>query len=348
MYINRLLIFASSFLIPGCENSNQVIIEPNPLPDPFQVSALNYSTNFYFVDTSYISSYEPYYLTDTPAINWSMQITQSEVWIARLGSVPDPRELRVKAHLHLPAYNGNYPDSLRNEINHPGNIEDGPFIRLDASQYELIEDGYLGIIRIDQPYVEFSAIAIAFERADGTQFGEFIRNVIHDSAFFDSHTQILLKLVRPRNLLSNGPAYKSAWSLLVKSIYPIGYTGVIKTLFHLDVFQETSGSLGPHSVLGQPLIVVLGLDRFSSDGSPAPKGDGVFDYRPGRTIDQNHGYILLPYLRPFDDGIRRYFVSIGQPISPNSTVLIPQIYDTIATAQSSTFTYTFKGSALHQ
>jgi len=156
--------------------------------------------------------------------------------------------------------------------------------------------------------------------------------------------------VRPINLLSAGPAYRDPWRLLVKSIYPIGYPGVINYQFELGVFQQTDVTFGQHSVLGQPLLVILGLDRYSSDGMPAPRGDGVFDYRPGRTIDQTHGDVILPYVRPFDDGIQRYFASIGQPISPTSNVLLPQLYDTTTTALARRLAsrYVFKGSAMHQ
>jgi hypothetical protein len=331
----------------GCKDSNQVIVEPNPLADPFLVSASNYATNFYFMDTSYISSYEPYFLNDPSIVNWKQQIVQSEVWISRLGAVPDPNELFARADLDLPAHSGKYPDSLRDGYDEPGRIETFPAIRLDARQYELVGDGYLGMIRIDFAIRDVHRIAVAYRRADGTQYGEFAGNVV-DSTFLASHTLILLKLVKPANLFQTGPIYRGGWKLLVKSIYPIGYSGVIKTLFQLDVFQQIGGTLGMNSVQGQPLLAILGLDRLSSDDTPTPRGDGLFDYRLGRTIDQNHGYIFLPYLRPFDDGIRRYFASIGQPLNANSTVLMPQIYDTATTAQSTSFTYVIKGRALHQ
>jgi cell surface protein SprA len=123
---------------------------------------------------------------------------------------------------------------------------------------------------------------------------------------------------------------------------------VIKTEFQLEVFAQNSATQGQRFILGQPLVTVLGLDRYTSDG--APGSDGIFDYRPGRTIDQLHGDIILPYLRPFDDGIRRYFASTGQPISPASNLLLPQLYDTTTTglARRLASRYVFKGSTLHQ
>lgn len=341
------IIITSSCLLFGCEEHHRVIVECQSLGDPFQISAAGYSTSYFFVDTAYVSLYEPYFLNEPPLIDPAQQILESEVWISRLGALPDPNEIQGKAYVHLPRYNGGYPNSLRTGYEEPGNIEWCPFLRLDRSQYEVVGDGYLGIIRLNVPVNDFAAIAIAYQRADMAQFGEFVRDFA-DSAFRASRMPILLKLVKPAQLLSLGPAYRDPWRLLVKSIYPTGYSGVIRTQFQLDVFNQTDATQGQRYILGHPLLAILGLDRYTSDGMP--RGDGVFDYRPGRTIDQIHGDIILPFIRPFDDGIRRYFASIGHPISPASNVLLPQLYDTTTTdlARRLASKYVFKGSTLHQ
>jgi cell surface protein SprA len=249
--------------------------------------------------------------------------------------------------MHVPPYRGKYPDQFRSGADVAGMVETFPGIRLDPRQYEFIGEGYLGILRIDVPLTDYHRIALSYSRADGVQFGEFTYNVL-DSAFAASQKPMLVKLVRPGNLLQAGPNFADAWKLLVQSVYPLGYSGVIKTLFQLDVFQRNGPTVGSHSILGHPLMTILGLDRFSTDGTPTAVGDGIFDYRPERTIDQTRGYIIVPYLRPFDDGIRRYFVSIGQPVSSFSTSLMPQIYDVPPAAQDTTSTYVIQGSTLHQ
>jgi hypothetical protein len=342
-----LALITSSCLLLGCEKHHHAILESPSLGDPFQISAADYCTNYFFVDTSYVSLYEPYFLNDPQLVDPAKQILESEVWISRLGASPNPYEIHGRALIHLPEYRGGYPNSLRTGSVEPGNIEEGPFLKLEHSQYELLGDGYPGIIRLIPPVNDHAAIAIAYKRADMAQFGEFIRNVV-DSAFVVSRIPILLKLVKPAQLLSIGPAYRDPWRLLLKSIYATGYSGVIRTQFHLDVFDQTDATAGQRSILGHPLLAILGLDRYTSDGMPG--GDGVFDYRPGRTIDQLHGDIILPCVRPFDDGIRRYFTSIGQPISPASNVLLPQLYDTTTTALARRLAskYVFKGSTLHQ
>lgn len=342
-----LFLVTSGCLLLGCEKHHHMIVEAQPLGDPFQISAAGYSTDYFFVDTSYTSLYELYFLNEPPQVDPLRHIVEIEVWKSRLEQFPDPNEIPGMAYSQIPAYNGGYPKSLRTGIVNPGNIEGGPVVRLNSDQYELLGDGYLGILRLRTPINDFSILAVAYRRADMVQFGEFAHDVL-DSAFAASRTPILLKLVKPRNLLSVGPLYSNAWKLLVKSIYPTGYSGVIKTGFHLDVFDQSDASHGNRLILGQPLLAVLGLDRFSPEG--APGGDGVFDYRPGRTIDQLHGEIILPYLQPFDEGIRRYFASIGQPIPVTSDVLLPQLYSTTKAdlARRLASRYVFKGSTLHQ
>ncbi len=344
----KCLLLVTSSLLLGCENHHHAIVEARSLGDPFQISAAGYSTNYFFVDTSYTSLYELFFLNEPPQVDPPKQVVEIEVWRSRLGSIPEHNEIPGRAYSQIPAYNGGYPESLRTGIVNPGNIEGGPLVRLNSDQYELLGDGYLGILRLRTPIVnDFSILAVAYRRADMVQFGEFARDVL-DSAFAASRTPILLKLVKPANLLSVGPLYSNAWKLLVKSIYPTGYSGVIRTGFHLDVFDRSDASHDQRFILGQPLLAVLGLDRFSVEG--APGADGVFDYRPGRTIDPLHGDIILPYLQPFDDGIRRYFSSIGQPIPATSSVLLPQLYNTTKAdlARRLASMYIFKGSTLHQ
>jgi hypothetical protein len=335
----------------GCQDSHEVIFEFEQLGDPFEVPAQDYSTNYFFVDTSYISQYEPYFLDNPPDNAWSRKIVELEVWVNRIGPYPDPNEFIGKASVHLREFGGGYPDALHaTEPSEPGNIERLPFTLLRHTEYDLIEDGMLGIIRINHPLVDLNAIAVAYRCADGTQFGEFVRNLRLDSAFFASGTPILLKLVRPPRLLSEGPRFRDPWRQLVKSIYPTGYQGVIRTQFRLDAYLQNSNAPGSNAVLGQPLLAILGLDRYLASGMPAPHGDGVFDYRPGRTIHQNYGNIILPYVRPFDDGFRRHFASIGQPIPANSDLVVPQLYDSTSTALSRhpMPPYVFRGRALHQ
>ena len=114
--------------------------------------------------------------------------------------------------------------------------------------------------------------------------------------------------------------------------------------FDLSIQYEPGSST---RILDQPLLRVLGLDRFNTDGTPSVDGDGQFDFRPGFTIDQTHGEIILPSLRPFDGGIRAYFASRGIHF-PDSVYCAPEIYDTTKTFAQIGFggNYTLSGHAL--
>ena len=92
---------------------------------------------------------------------------------------------------------------------------------------------------------------------------------------------------------------------------------------------------------------VLGLDRFAPDGIPRPEGDGQFDFRPGMTVYQDEGESIFPYVRPFDTGIRHYFVEHGLPV-PDSAFFSPEVYDSarVVAQQSAKNRYLMRGCAI--
>ncbi|MGV8017145.1 MAG: hypothetical protein AB2L26_03005 [Ignavibacteria bacterium] len=59
----------------------------------------------------------------------------------------------------------------------------------------------------------------------------------------------------------------------------------------------------PDNISTKPLMQILKLDRFKS-GTISPPPDGIFDFRPGRTINKETGDIIFPTLEPFLDEIR--------------------------------------------
>lgn len=303
---------------------------------PFEIRAWNYSTNNYFVDTSYIQYYEPYYQNDPPTVNGNAQIVEEEVWVLRQGGIPDPNDRQAIAYVDLPPYPGNpgYDDSLRSRTELAGRWEVGRFLRLQRNQYELTGDGYIGVLSLNTNVQDNQIVAIAYRRADGTQFGELSRNY----GVADTSRTIVLKMVKPKNLLSNGPGYPAPWRQLLKNIYAIGGRNLKEVGFALDVFRESAGAERQNAILGQPLLRVLGLDRFTANGTPVPTGDGQFDFRPRITVSLTRAEVIFPTLRPFDDGIIRYFGDNGIPFDPsseeNQALLYREIYDTTRTFAS--------------
>ncbi len=307
---------------------------------PFEIPVYGYATNHYFVDTSYISKYEPYYLNEPPTVDPDAQIVEEEVWISRTGISNDPTKERLGiAYINLPPRpSGGYSESLRNAIDSSGSIESGRFVRLDPSEYELAGDGYTGVLSLNTSVQDAQIVAIAYRTAavNAPQYGEFTRD--------NGDTTLILKMVKPKDL---SPRYAIAWRLMLKNIYPIGPRNIKQEGFVVDVKRRVNAGEEINTVLGRNLLNVLGLDRFNADNTPAPDGDTHFDFRQNRTINQQRGEIIFPYLRPFDDGMRQYFANVSPPFTVGDSLLYPEVYDSSRTRaqQSINNKYTLKGTA---
>lgn len=325
----------------------EVAVSGGSKEQTFEFRAFEYSTNHYFVDTSYIKTYEPYFQNDPPIVDGNAQIIEEEVWIQRQGGVPDPQERQGVCFISLPERGQGYADTLRNLIDLPGQIETGPFVRLDRSQYELDGEAYIGVLSLNVNVGDQQIVAISYRRRDNSQFGELVRDIGTDSLSLKK--KLILKMVKPKNLVSNGPTYPVAWRMLLKNIYPIPGIGrnLKESGFSLDVYRKIPGSEDQNSVLNEPLLRVMGVDRYRQDGTADPNGDGKFDFRPGRTISLTRAEIIFPTLRPFDTGIKTYFGAKGTIIQDTSDYLYKEVYDTTQTfaQQSLRNRYTIRGKA---
>ena len=303
----------------------------------------DYATNYYFVDTSYQQYFEPYFnppLGEAPRTTPSVHLDDEEVWVQRQGAYPDPNQRQGIAIIDLGPRGAGYPDSVRNLQAVPGSVEIAPFVKLDRSQYELLGDGYLGVIALNANVQDQLVIGVSY-RTPSQQFGEFGRDLT------DTSRVLILKMLKPRNLSSNGPSYRVAWDQMLKNIYPLGGRNVKQQGFVLDIFRQIPGQQEQNSILNQRLLRVFGLDKYNSSGTAVPEGDNEFDFRPNFTINQARGEIIFPTLRPFTDGIKKYFVDVGQPLPDTSEFLFPEIYDTTKTfaQQSDHDKYLIEGKA---
>lgn len=326
----------------------EVAVSGGAKEQTFEMRAFEYATNHFFLDASYIDGYEPYYQNEPPIVNSDDQVVEEEVWVQRQGSIPDPDERQGIAYIELPTRpTSGYTESLRDATDNPGTIETGPFIRLDESQYELSGDGYLGVLSLNTSVGDQQIVAIAYRTAQAVQFGELSRDIASDSV--SQSKRRVLKMVKPKNLLSNGPSYPVAWKRLLKNIYPISGIGrnVKENGFSLDINRVVPGSENQNSILNEPLLRVFGVDKYNSDDTPAENGDGQFDYLPGRTINQARAEIIFPTLRPFDTGVFEYFKAKGTTLADTSEFRYQEVYDTTRTfaEQALRNRYVIKGKA---
>ena len=312
----------------------------------FEFRAYEYATNHFFVDTLYADSahYDAYYLPEIPVVDLNTKIVEAEVWVTRQGSIPDPNERQAIAYINLPDKSKNpYDTTYRTAKGIPGQIENGVFVRLDPSQYELDGDGYLGEVSLNTNVGDQQIVAVAYRTYQGQQFGDLTRDLGADKT-----TPLVLKMIKPQNLIANGPSYRTAWKMLLKNIYPIPGVGrnLKRSGFNLDIFRVVPGQSDQNSIQNEPLLRVFGLDKYSGADNDQRTPDGVFDFRPGRTISQTRAEIIFPSLRAFDNGIRAYFTDKGVA-PPDSTYFYPLVYDTTETfaQQSDRNKYVMRGKA---
>jgi cell surface protein SprA len=160
--------------------------------------------------------------------------------------------------------------------------------------------------------------------------GEFYRDLADTSG----NKRLILKMLKPKNLYSNGPNYRVAWNQLLKNIYTLPGRNIKKTGFELDIFRRAEENAeDQNSIFGQRLLRVFGLDQYNADNTVAENGDGLFDFREGKTINPGRAEIIFPSLRPFDLTIVRYFTE-HQLALPDSSFYFPRIYDTTRTFAS--------------
>ena len=298
----------------------------------FEIHAYEYSENHFFVDTVYASEkyniFNKIYGNPNPVIGPTenyYRIKDLEVWKTTSGIVNTQKERTGNAFLNLPGRpmapgeTVNYPDSFRTttKVINGKNVIGGRFVKLtEGSDYDY--DPYAGFITFKIQIQPTDAIGVAYriEGPSGPQdiyFGEFVKEFQSDTA-----RTILLKLIKPPNLQ---PAYKQAWKLLLKNIYPIGGRDVNKEGFKLDIKYVVEGQEPVDNINGKKLVTIFGLDKTDESGT-GTKPDGAFDFQPGKTILPQTGEIVFPVLQPFGRDLPK---EIDKNLAYNS------VYDTSKT-----------------
>ena len=327
----------SLVLAQGC--TEEVTVISGVFGDPFSFEAPAYCTNHFFLDTSYISWYEQYYSNEIPIVNVATQVVSIEVWVQSLEPYPGPYDRICTVLLNPPGRNGGYDPSLYSSDDTAGISLTSRFTKLSPLSYALKADGQIGVIDLlIYVYDDVQTIGVAYRRVDGVQFGDFLA----DRPIADS--LILLKMLKPTDLASNGRRYPVSWAMQLKNHYRISYGHVSQTGFDLKVLRHLA-NLKSGEIQGHSMLTITGLDRFNDMGDPEP--DGQFDFRPGYTINSSLGEFWFPVLEPFDDGISAYFDE-RQIVLTDSSVLFPDLYDTTKTGASNSEQnhYVIEGSAI--
>ena len=293
-----------------------------------------YATSHFFVDTLYRKFYETLKSSTVPTISSAIvenRIKEIEVWISRSGNQPNPTERQVNAFIDLPGllpgetYDAQY-DTIQNQVD--GKNLSWRFVKLEQNQFKFNPDA--GIITLNTNVSDDQALAVAY-RIDGSTTAANDDKSFGQLGLVDTAggKPLILKLVKPRNLL---PYMKPAWDLMLKNIYPVGGRDLKEAGFELHVYRTVPGKSEDESLNGKYLLQVLGLDRFNSASEAKP--DNTFDFMPGLTVDVDRAEVIFPSLRPFDDGIIKYFQDNNIPLKPEEidSLTFKDVYDTTKTA----------------
>jgi hypothetical protein len=272
-----------------------------------EIRPADYSTNHFFVDTSYISKYQDVYLNNRST--GPMMIREIEVWVTYAASTPPLGARDVVAFIDtsdviryqndLTARHGDFNTDK-------GRIEIGSFIKLQPNEYEC--DKNAGIVTVKSVSAE-QAIAVYYVISDSDGNPKYIGNSGQEPK--QDSVRLVMKLIRPRNF---DYTMKTAWMLQLKNHYPLGAFGIDPQAFEFYIEYQLPGQTATKEVLDQNigLLELFGLDRYSGTGGQPPP-DKVFDYSAGRTIDEANGEIIFPTVEPFDKASIAYFLSKHDP-----------------------------------
>lgn len=301
-------------------------------PTPFEKRGTDYSKDHFFVDVAYRTVYEKAMKKIPLDVENSLQIQDMEVWITRTGIISDPNEREVVAFMDIDSVRKYQRDFLARSraefVGVAGRVEVGTFIRLEPN-VDYRYDEYLGYVSLNRSLQPEQVIAVAYTLpAPMGDIGNF------GSKDTSKTAKLIMKLIRPRNL---DPSMKTAWSLMLKNIYPLGGRGIKKDGFDLKVEYRSPGREPETTIMpdGINLLELFRIDRFREDGAPQP--DGVFDYLPNITLDEYRGELIFPTLEPFGDNIRRFFLDRYKPTSPSDSskyialadsFMFREVYDT--------------------
>jgi len=298
----------------------------------------DYRRNRFWLDTSFIKFYEPYYATippNTTIVSGSGQEyigdkKTVQVWVQST-NLTDPSIRYGVAYYSLPAIglNGLYNESYR-LAQQPGAVT-GNWIRLDTNRYTV--DEYTGVLVLNQEPDDNLAMAVSYQTyrngAVASQYGEGT-----------SSDTIVLKLLKPMATFKNPSSPE--WKNIVKSTYYIGGINFDAATFSTRIIVTAPGG-HQHEYLptakgGEPLktISIMGLDRYNNTSPSSKSPDGLIDFGSQFTngdfiVDPKTGTLIFPYLEPFGSVIANFNKQQQKKdptYKPDSSFYLPEIYTT--------------------
>jgi cell surface protein SprA len=290
-----------------------------------EIRVQDYATNNYFIDPVYKGYFEDIYSTVVPVQSPLMQantIVDMDVWVSTAQYSSSQDRTVANAFINLPPRRETetYPDSfqvINNDSVSAGSEFHGYFVKLSTDKYKF--NKLAGYITFKDNSIDQLAVAVSY-RITSSGDGKTVYGVFTP----DTSRVSVLKLIKPAGTLTPDVS-REAWNLQMKNIYNIG-SDIKESGFSFDVYYRQPSATDNKVFNGVPLLQAMGLDKYSSDKTTQTP-DGVFDFLSGVTIDQQYGNIIFPSLRPFDTGLKKYYLENKKILLSDST-LIHEVYDT--------------------
>ncbi|WP_333662879.1 cell surface protein SprA [Chishuiella changwenlii] len=326
--------FVSAVFSEQRSESKNIVVQGGGVQSEFKIAAEKYEYNRHFFLGQYFRNNYDRALANYPAVNSNINIQRIEVWkVDKTGGNQQNRRsiiaLRDIAE-PVPGVN-NFPDNtnsmLFNDVNTQGftsisnarnflngyqQFQDGEnFIvnenvrKLDPSEYTFYPK--LGYVSLNTPLVDGEdLLAVSFQYTLSSDPGK-----LYTVGQMSDQTDkpIIAKLIKPNSAVN---VASPMWNLMMKNIYSLNAYGVSSEDFMMNINfkdngEQSSGKLNylPNTnVADQSLLQVLNMDRLNSNGQlqqnpDGSKGDGLFDFQQGLTVDTERGNIIFTTVEPF-------------------------------------------------
>ena len=313
--------------------SKHINVEKGNVISRFKIYAKDYEANqHYFLSQFFRNNYDKS-LSSYPFISSQINISRLEVWVIDRGNA-NPENRRAILGLRDLGENNSIPANagLYNQISSLPRVRDASLIDssiaslnlrdsegkayhmgehylvhenvrlLNASEYQFYPS--LGYISLNQKLNDNELLAVSFQYTLTNQPGK----VYSVGEFSDQQSSLLIaKLIKSNTSVD---VTSPMWKLMMKNIYSLDTYQLSSEDFRLNILYKNTdlgtadlNYLPDTSVEDKTLLQVLNMDRLNRNGKVQEgnnnQGDGLFDYLPGITIDQQNGKIIFTTIEPF-------------------------------------------------
>ena len=314
--------------------ARNITVEGGGVVNTFKIYAKDYQPNQHYFLAQYFRDKYDGALANYPVISSQININRLEVWVIDRGNANQENRRAMVALRDLgdngtqAPNNGNLYNTVRNlggirqgntassAINNAGLTDQNGNTYSEGEQYMVHENvrllqpneykyyPSLGYISLNQQLNDNELLGVSFQYTLTSQPGQ----AYSVGEFSDQQSELLItKLLKSNtNVNTNSPM----WNLMMKNIYSLETIQLSAEDFRLNVFyQDPSVGSGALNYLqgtpveNQTLLQLLNMDRLNMNGQVQQSGDlygdGLFDYIPGITVDEQNGRVIFTTIEPF-------------------------------------------------